>query len=230
TSWIGHAEHGWVQLVNNKLELRCYSWIEHYERELRNFEEFGDEGEVWFGRVAENRLVKYVSGSEQLSKSSKLIDFGCGNGSLLRTLRQKGYSHLCGVDYSEEAISLAKKLAERECPKNNIHQIDFQVVDLINENINLGKFDAVFDKGTWDALSLSVDRECRLRKYRTNVCRTLRPSGLFIICSCNYSRNELESYFGDEELGFLEEIPSKNIIEFGGRNGSTTTCVIFRKL
>ncbi|VDO47401.1 unnamed protein product [Onchocerca flexuosa] len=73
------------EIICSKLADKEY-WIEHYERELRNFEEFGDEGEIWFGRVAENRLVNYVSGSEELSKSSKLIDFGCGNGSLLRTL------------------------------------------------------------------------------------------------------------------------------------------------
>ncbi|KAM3724386.1 EEF1A lysine methyltransferase [Dirofilaria immitis] len=217
------------EIICSKLANKEY-WIEHYEKELKNFEEFGDEGEIWFGRVAENRMVKYVTGNEQLSKSCKLIDFGCGNGSLLRALRQEGYSHLCGVDYSEEAILLARKLAERKCLENSTDQIDFRVVDLLNENINLGKFDAVLDKGTWDALSLSVDRDCRLRKYKTNICRTLRPFGFFIICSCNYSRNELESHFSSEELEFSEEIPSRNIIEFGGRSGSTTTCVIFRRV
>ncbi|VDM11890.1 unnamed protein product, partial [Wuchereria bancrofti] len=202
-------------------------WIEHYERELKNFEEFGDEGEVWFGHTAENRLVKYVSGNEQLSKSCKLIDFGCGNGSLLRALRQEGYSHLCGVDYSEEAVSLARKLADKKCAGSI--QIDFRVVDLLSEDINLGKFDAVLDKGTWDALSLSVDRDCRLKKYKANVCKTLRPYGFFIICSCNFSRDELKKQFVGEELSFLEEVPSKNIFEFGGRKGSTTTCMVFQR-
>ncbi|MCP9258737.1 hypothetical protein DINM_001742 [Dirofilaria immitis] len=188
-----------LELFHHVVSSRRLAWIEHYEKELKNFEEFGDEGEIWFGRVAENRMVKYVIGNEQLSKSCKLIDFGCGNGSLLRALRQEGYSHLCGVDYSEEAILLARKLAERKCLENSTDQIDF--------------------RGTWDALSLSVDRDCRLRKYKTNICRTLRPFG-----------NELESHFSSEELEFSEEIPSRNIIEFGGRSGSTTTCVIFRRV
>ncbi|EJW87986.1 hypothetical protein WUBG_01099 [Wuchereria bancrofti] len=214
------------EIICSKLATKEY-WIEHYERELKNFEEFGDEGEVWFGHTAENRLVKYVSGNEQLSKSCKLIDFGCGNGSLLRALRQEGYSHLCGVDYSEEAVSLARKLADKKCAGSI--QIDFRVVDLLSEDINLGKFDAVLDKGTWDALSLSVDRDCRLKKYKANVCKTLRPYGFFIICSCNFSRDELKKQFVGEELSFLEEVPSKNIFEFGGRKGSTTTCMVFQR-
>ncbi|EFO18632.1 hypothetical protein LOAG_09862 [Loa loa] len=214
------------EIICSKLAIKEY-WIEHYERELKNFEEFGDEGEVWFGRSAESRLVNYVNGNEQLSKSCRLIDFGCGNGSLLRALRQEGYSHLCGVDYSEEAILLAKKFTESI--ESSI-QIDFRVADLLSESINLGKFDAVLDKGTWDSLSLSVDRDRCLRKYKASVCKTLRPCGLFIICSCNYSRNELEKQFSDEELKFLEEIPPKNIFEFGGRKGSTTTCMVFQRL
>ncbi|KAM3724387.1 EEF1A lysine methyltransferase [Dirofilaria immitis] len=203
------------EIICSKLANKEY-WIEHYEKELKNFEEFGDEGEIWFGRVAENRMVNAGM---------------CSVVAVTVTVRrQEGYSHLCGVDYSEEAILLARKLAERKCLENSTDQIDFRVVDLLNENINLGKFDAVLDKGTWDALSLSVDRDCRLRKYKTNICRTLRPFGFFIICSCNYSRNELESHFSSEELEFSEEIPSRNIIEFGGRSGSTTTCVIFRRV
>ncbi|VDK74120.1 unnamed protein product [Litomosoides sigmodontis] len=215
------------EIISSRLATKEY-WIEHYERELKNFEEFGDEGEIWFGRIAENHLVKYVSENEQLPKSCKLIDFGCGNGSLLRALRQKGYSYLCGVDYSEEAVLLARKLTEKQCTENNI-QIDFRAADLLSETVNLGKFDAVLDKGTWDALSLSVDRKCRLRKYKANICKTLKPCGLFIICSCNYVRDELEEQFSCEELRFLEEVPSKNIFQYGGQKGSTTTCIVFQR-
>ncbi|VBB29707.1 unnamed protein product [Acanthocheilonema viteae] len=245
-SLINEAED---EIICSRLASKEY-WIEHYERELKNFEEFGDEGDVWFGRITENRLVKYVSRNEQLSKSCKLIDFGCGNGSLLRALvcialsqfelgddnigferneQQEGYSNLCGVDYSEGAILLARKLTERQCAESNI-KIDFRMIDLLNEAINLGKFDAVLDKGTWDALSLSVDRNCRLKKYKANICKTLKSHGFLIICSCNYSRDELEKQFSGEELRFLEEIPSKNIFEFGGRKGSTTTCVVFQRM
>uniref|UniRef100_A0A0R3RWY2 Protein-lysine N-methyltransferase n=1 Tax=Elaeophora elaphi TaxID=1147741 RepID=A0A0R3RWY2_9BILA len=213
------------EIICSRLANKEY-WTEYYERELKNFEEFGDEGEVWFGRNAESRMVKYISENEQLSKSCKFIDFGCGNGSLLRALRQQGYSYLCGVDYSEEAVLLARKLTEGA--ESNI-QIDFQVVDLLSETMNLGKFDAVLDKGTWDALSLSVDRHCRLRKYKANVCKTLKPCGFFIICSCNYSKDELEKQFSGE-LRFIEEVPSKNTFEFSGRKGSTTTCTVFQRL
>uniref|UniRef100_A0A0N5CYP5 Protein-lysine N-methyltransferase n=1 Tax=Thelazia callipaeda TaxID=103827 RepID=A0A0N5CYP5_THECL len=210
--------------------LKYCSWIGHYKKELKNFEEFGDDGEIWFGRVTENRLVNYITHDKALSRSSRIIDFGCGNGSLLRALQQKGYYHLSGVDYSEEAILLAKKLAEVKCAEHSDRHINFQVVDLLDESISLGVFNAIVDKGTWDALSLSVDYNCRLKKYKANICKTLDEHGVFIICSCNYTKDELERQFSNKQLKILEEVPCENAIKFGGQKGSATTTLVFQKM
>ena len=105
-----------------------FSWETHYSNELSNFDENGDEGEVWFGRSAENRMLRFIS--DKVPKNSKILDLGTGNGSVLRKLRQKGYYNLTGVDYCPEAIELAKKAAEAE-ENESSPKIDFQVADII---------------------------------------------------------------------------------------------------
>lgn len=56
--------------------------------ELENFKTHGDEGEVWFGTSAETRIVKYLTDSKT-NKQAKILDLGCGNGSILRRLVRK---------------------------------------------------------------------------------------------------------------------------------------------
>lgn len=61
------------------------SWDGRYKLELKNYEEYCDEGEVWFGKAAESRMVKYLA-SLKLPFTARIVDLGCGNGSLLRHL------------------------------------------------------------------------------------------------------------------------------------------------
>lgn len=49
------------------------------------------------------------------------------------------------------------------------------------------KFDVVIDKGTWDAMSLSNDRNIRLLTYRNLICKILDENGIFIMISCNFT-------------------------------------------
>lgn len=63
--------------------------------ELKNFDEFGDEGEIWFGRGTEQRMLSYVVEKRQLSRNSRITDFGCGNGSMLRALVSSGFCEWC---------------------------------------------------------------------------------------------------------------------------------------
>ncbi|EYB82677.1 hypothetical protein Y032_0353g3286 [Ancylostoma ceylanicum] len=93
------------------------------------------------------------------------------------------------------------------------------------------QYDVVLDKGTWDAMSLSNDREDRLTAYRGAVVEALCSSGLFVIFSCNFTREELCKFFeAGSSLAFHCEIPATHAITFGGRQGVTSTGVVFKKL
>jgi len=55
--------------------------------------------------------------------SSPVLDLGCGDGRLLNILYKKGVNDLFGVDFSENAVSLAR---------NKFSQIDFLLGDIYN--------------------------------------------------------------------------------------------------
>lgn len=86
-------------------------------------------------------------------------------------------------------------------------------------------FDICFDKGTYDAISLSP--ESRLEKrllYIENVMRLLSSSGTFIIVSCNWTCSELKEHF--QEFKFIEELPAPSF-SFGGQTGQTVSTCVF---
>ncbi|KJH48265.1 hypothetical protein DICVIV_05627 [Dictyocaulus viviparus] len=229
-------------------------WDSRYELELKNFEEFGDEGDIWFGRSAEKRsqfqktfsnmrivdlslslfsvtfrMIGYITSN--IEKSANILDLGCGNGSLLRRLSTLGYSKLTGVDYCPAAIELASRLSCRD-QESSRSSIVFKVVDILSSDrrVFLGQYEVILDKGTWDAMSLSNERDSRLMCYKATVIETLVCYGKFIIFSCNFTRDELCQMFDDgSSLIFIKEIPSQHSIVFGGNTGVTSTGVVFEK-
>uniref|UniRef100_A0A0N5APZ8 Protein-lysine N-methyltransferase n=1 Tax=Syphacia muris TaxID=451379 RepID=A0A0N5APZ8_9BILA len=206
-------------------------WDERYCLELKNFLEYNDEGEVWFGRSAENRLISYLT-KAGTSLNARIIDLGCGNGSLLRRLKCKGFHCLTGVDYCADAITLATSLSKGETKNDEeaSNNISFKVVDLLDPNMNLSLYDVVMDKGTWDAMSLSEDCDRRLLLYRTLISQILDDHGIFIIFSCNFTRDELCKRFGMLPLRYETEIAAEHSFTFGGKTGLTSTGVVFKKV
>ncbi|CEF67831.1 AT11165p [Strongyloides ratti] len=190
-------------------------WDSRYELEIKNFNEYGDEGEIWFGKNAENRILLYID-KLKLSKDIYFIDIGTGNGSLLRRLRKRGFKNLTGIDYSSSAIELCIKLSKNE--DDGCNDINYKVDDILSDNHNtelINKFNIIIDKGTWDAISLYGDREERLKCYKK--------------ISCNFAKEELIELFDDDNLQFESDLPSSNTFSFGGKEGQTSTGVVFKK-
>ena len=57
-----------------------------------------------------NRMVRWLE--KNTDPESKIIDLGCGNGMMSIELYEAGFHNVDGVDYSQHAIDLAKKLAQ----------------------------------------------------------------------------------------------------------------------
>jgi hypothetical protein len=81
------------------------------------------------------------------------LSTGTGNGHLLFELLELSPpfahpSHMLGVDYSLPSIDLCKRIAQSK--GEEARQVDFQVVDIINECARLQtlRWDLVCDKGT----------------------------------------------------------------------------------
>jgi len=84
-------------------------WDQQYITELKNFAEFGDIGQIWFGKKMMDTIVNWVA--TKIDKKASVLDLGCGNGILLIQLAKQGFDNLTGVDYSASAIDLANAIA-----------------------------------------------------------------------------------------------------------------------
>ncbi len=77
------------ELNSSKLGTQKH-WEEVYDRDLSNFKDNGDVGEVWFGYDSTERLVDWMENSELIHCESSVLDLGCGNGVTLIELSKIG--------------------------------------------------------------------------------------------------------------------------------------------
>lgn len=216
-------------------------WDAVYERELRNFEESGDEGEVWFGESVQRRVAALVAGllpSLPPLAEARVLDVGAGNGAMLVELHRRGFRRLVASDYSANAVAHARAVLSAA----GVHTADVVLDDATNTALAVEPFfDVVVDKGTYDAIFLApgdrAERAARLGRYRKCTMALLGGGGrssdratatgrFFCITSCNFTRQELVEQFGND--GFVEvahlDYP---VLSFGGHTGSTYATVVF---
>ncbi|KAF8986213.1 S-adenosyl-L-methionine-dependent methyltransferase [Cyathus striatus] len=233
------------ELKPSKLGTKEY-WDKVYGEELTNFEEIGDEGEIWyvFHRFGEETVEKMVEWSlENVPPTSQptVLEIGSGNGTLLLGLLEAGYnpSLLCGIDYSADAVRLARNVAKtHEGESVTFNQCDFLIEDPIGlPYMNPGKhsniWDLLLDKGTYDAIALGEKDDTGRSpawKYPARAARLLKPGGYFLITSCNFTEEELKSSFVTPESGFVYHSRIQHpVYTFGGKSGSVVSSVAFRK-
>ncbi|KAH8384763.1 hypothetical protein KR093_007897 [Drosophila rubida] len=213
-----------MELDASELGTKEY-WENSYTREIQNYKNNGDVGEIWFDEGSQQRIVDWILKQEAVDKqSARVIDLGCGNGMFLIALANEQFTQLTGVDYSPKAIKFATCIA-----KDQSLDIKYDVADLTqSEPPSLGTYHIVHDKGTYDAVSLSENpKEMRTNYLKTVVQLLHDENSLFIITSCNWTRDELLVSF--EEF-FTEHctIPTPTF-KFGGKVGTVVTSMVFKK-
>ena len=216
-----------VNFQSSKLGSKEY-WDSCYDLENENFDDHGDEGEVWFGEEASARMVDWLEDRCQegeITESCPVLDVGCGNGLLSVSLCHVGFTCVTGVDYSAGAVQLATKIAgQHDCPAT------FHTLDLLDSHqvSNYGdQFRIVVDKGTFDAVSLSENSVSDKEKYVESVAAVLQAGGLLLITSCNWTEPELAKHF-TSHFSLRETVPTPTFT-FGGKTGKSTTFCIFTK-
>jgi 2-polyprenyl-3-methyl-5-hydroxy-6-metoxy-1,4-benzoquinol methylase len=160
-----------------------------------------------------------------LSKDAVILDLGCGNGHLLGELFRSGYMNLCGIDYSQKSIELARTIAE----SHGMHEIEFIHADILQGGLNI-MADLVCDKGTFDAVSLGPVLETGVapeQQFVRNLLKCLHESSTFLITSCNWTSAELRQIFESEGYTFVQEIEYPKFL-FGGARGQNISTLAFR--
>jgi len=211
-----------------------------YEEELENFEEIGDEGEIWFGAESVEKMVDWTLQNVPPSADASILEVGSGNGTLLFGLLKAGYkaSTLHGIDYSAGAVKLATEIAQT----HDGSDIAFSECDFLNDEPRAPQdasdgrkavWDLLLDKGTYDAIALGEkDEEGRppTWNYPSRVARLLKPGGYFLITSCNFTEDELKAAFMIEDRGLVYHSRIQHpVFSFGGVTGSSCSSVAFLK-
>ncbi|KAG6002984.1 hypothetical protein E4U21_002459 [Claviceps maximensis] len=211
-------------------------WNALYTRELTNHtSDTTDIGTVWFDDSdAEAKMIDFLNRlSEERSsptsndddgvlskEKTSFLDLGCGNGSMLFSLREQGWcGRALGVDYSPQSVQLARQVcaAKTEGLSSSSSSSDpwqpdvrfaewdimkgsYETVLRGHESESDGQaWDVVLDKGTFDAVSLSEERTVDGRRvcevYPERILPLVRKGGLFLITSCNWTEEELTKWF-----------------------------------
>ncbi|KAJ7761898.1 S-adenosyl-L-methionine-dependent methyltransferase [Mycena maculata] len=214
-------------------------WDQVYENELENFQEHGDEGEIWFGVESVDKMVKWALEHVPPSQNPCTLEVGSGNGTLLFALVDAGYdgSRLCGIDYSADAVKLARAIAATTDAGDSVTfaECDFLTGDppRISPDTQLDVWDLILDKGTFDAIALGEKEEggkSPAARYPGRAARLLKPGGSFLITSCNFTEDELQASFETPETGlkYHSRIQHRTFT-FGGKSGSSCSSVAFIK-
>ncbi|WOL02014.1 protein-lysine N-methyltransferase Mettl10 [Canna indica] len=227
------------EVETSLLETQSY-WNATHTEDLENVPDHNNTSDVWFGAEFMNILVSWTkklclnncrdpnqsdnnswksqsSGTCKDLSSWSVLDIGTGNGVLLQELAKQGFCNLTGVDYSEEAIELARTLAVR----GGLSYINFVVDDVLETKLGRS-FQLVMDKGTLDAIGLHPDGPVKRMMYWDSVSNLVAPGGILVITSCNRTKDEL-----------LEEVESFYRRKLGPREDEKATSsepAVFRYL
>lgn len=223
-------------------------WDAVYAREVNNFAEIGDKGEIWFGEDAVQRMVDFLEREAEEARlfphDPTVLDIGTGNGHLLFALLEDVESpltkpeNMLGIDYSPASIELCNKIAGAS-ETEDADKIRFQQLDFLRnaDTLKSHRWNIVCDKGTLDAIALSsstsssgadTSTKSPVTQYVDSLTSITRKDDVFLITSCNFTEQELRGIFKDSfEVYHVIPVPS---FRFGGKQGSTTVSIAFRRL
>ncbi|KXN88611.1 N-lysine methyltransferase see1 [Leucoagaricus sp. SymC.cos] len=217
-------------------------WDKVYAEELVGFDEIGDEGEIWFGEETVEKMVDWSLDHMPPSLNPTILEVGSGNGTLLFAHAEAGYAQklLAGIDYSGDAVKLATNVSQ----SRNTAEVSFSVCDFLQDDPPIlpammegtsapAWWDLILDKGTYDAIALGEkddDGKSPAARYPARVVRLLKPGGIFLITSCNFTDDELKASFISEETGLKYHSRIQHpTYTYGGRSGSIVSSVAFQK-
>jgi SAM-dependent methyltransferase len=206
-------------------------WNSAYLQEIEQLHNNPSElGDIWFGKTLQKKIVNYINDNFP-NKKINILDIGCGNGVLLYKLSKKQFENLYGIDYSIQSINLAKEIIEiKEKKHNKKFKINFFQEDINNKSTNIInniKFDIIHDKGSMDAFLMNKNNSIE-NYYKYLFSYSIKNKTVFIITSCNNTKEELLNKFSLEKgFKFLNEIKSKTF-SFGGHEGNDHVTLIFQ--
>lgn len=127
---------------------------------------------AYWDQVAENKIFSHAIDwdflSPHLKPDSQILDYGCGYGRLTKTIFERGYTSVIGVDNSSGMIDRAR----RELPNLNFTHHNEATLDFAND-----QFDVVLLFAVLTCIPSNDDQAVLIQELK----RVLKPNGLFYI-------------------------------------------------
>ena len=128
-------------------------WDERYTRHTEPFE-------WYYGYSYFKDLV-----NEAVAREARVIVAGCGNSTFCEDLADDGYQRILGTDISRVVIDQQTQLGE-EYP-----EIRYQQCNMLSSFMEANSFDAIIDKGLYDAISCGMNGEKNIQIYIREVIK-----------------------------------------------------------
>ena len=79
------------------------------------------------------KMIDWVTENVPLQPAPSILEVGSGNGALLFALQEAGYSaqQMCGVDYSEDAVKLARAIGKSRA--GGAENVTFDICDFLHD-------------------------------------------------------------------------------------------------
>ncbi len=151
----------------------------YYEAYDERYKTAHEAGIRWFGDAA-SPIVSEMISKYQVTKDSKILELGCGEGRDAQALLGQGYSVLA-TDISPEVIAYCKKLMPN-------YADSFQVLDCVKDSLT-DKFDFIYAVAVVHMLVLDEDRDA----FYHFVNRHLASDGIALICTMGDGNTEMQS-------------------------------------
>ena len=169
-----------------------------------------EEGLAFLGEGGSQGVLRRLEGMlrkiTRLPPETRILDVGCGDGTVGLFVAGLGYRYL-GIDISEAAIERA-----RQRSADAGADAGFRVANALDpESLPADGFDVVVDCSCYHMLVVDAHRKIYLR----NVRRAMRDGGYFIL----FGSHDLEAYEG----------PVGSFVEFCLKTGANTSGVPFQK-
>ena len=156
------------------------------------------------------KIIEDIINKYNITKDSKILEIGCGEGRDARYLLNKNYN-LLATDISKEAIKYC-----RIQDKNNHN--NYQVLDVLNPNNFNNKYNFIYSIACIHMLVLDIDRN----NYYKFIYNHLEDNGVALILSMGDGIKESKSNINDSFIDTIrihEETKEK-------LNIATTSCRI----
>ncbi|MCK4980232.1 MAG: methyltransferase domain-containing protein [Candidatus Delongbacteria bacterium] len=163
-------------------------YLSIHENQYKHFRNTGRKG--WNDEKSIKLVLDIVLETikkNNLPKSIKILELGCGDAELSLSLADLGY-YVSGIDISPTAIEWAKEKATERDMKS-----DFRVGDVLSMEYDDNSFDIAVDSYCLHCI-IGRDRE----KFLKEIKRILKPDGLLIgITMSNTIPEDIKQYFNE---------------------------------